>query len=83
MRGENINLQKVLCRNVAGSLIHNIPKLETIGLFVCGQMDKQIWLHFHNGILFSKTNKNKTKKATIDTCHSMNESKKKKKKKAE
>ena len=69
--------QKVLCRNVLGSIIHNIPKLETTGLFFCGQMDKQIWLHFHSGILFSKTNKNKTKKQ-LWYMPSMNESQKKK-----
>lgn len=46
VRDENMYLQKELCRNVPGSLIHNIPKLKTIQMLIYRQIDKQIMLHF-------------------------------------
>lgn len=46
VREEDMYLQRGLCRNVPGSLIHNIPELKTTQMLIYRQVDKQIVLHF-------------------------------------
>lgn len=55
VRDENIYLQEDLCKNVPGISTHNSPELKPTQMcFFCTQLDKQIGIHLHDGLLLAK-----------------------------